>query len=474
MLVAIVDPTYDEKHIRAILRLLRLWNKSGFQDLAGYCMSWVEASLDSRRPEWDQYQIARDGLLVLDDHPGFSRTDEPLHLPDDTHAKVALRYLVLCRRAWGTSHIGSSPSCPAAAIVAFQIIQMECSGAGCLVPNTQLLGDPLIQTLAWAAERNPNHPAHFRPLAVEIFTLVGGMWFDPWVDNIPLDDRARFIDALGNVLDAPDPHGDHDPSTQLLLARCTGRYEDEMFEGRTGSFVCRSSNIFLIPLLFGLCSSQSWRNYITGSTFSFVAHTSFEPDKWVVWLQHTLKMITSNSRLDITLMVERLKELECYGVLALVIQSIWLSPDPDVLPQCLWEWVEQETVGLFRVRGNQHWAPFGGYLQSISNTCAEPSPGDTSTTPGEAARHILRYDGQPTGQEPDGESLNPRYNIEVQEPPHWEVHQARMRRLCQVLERETELQAFDVLHVLRLFPDGREAISLTSNRSNTSSFVSLS
>jgi hypothetical protein len=279
-------------------------------------------------------------------------------------------------------------------------------------------------------------------LAVEIFTLIGRLWFDPWVDSIPLDDRVRLIDA-------PDPRGDRDPSTQLLPARRAGHYEDEMFGGRTGAFECRSS------------------------AFSFMSHTSFEPDKWVVW-QHTLKMIASNSRLDITLMVERLKELECYDVLALVIQSIWLSPDPEVLPQRLWEWVEQETVGLFRVRGNQDCAPFGGYLQSISNAYAEPSPGDTSTTPGEAARHVLRYDGQPIGQEPYGEPLNPRHHIEVQEPPHWEVHQVRMRRSRQVLECEPELEGFDVPDALQLFSDGGEAISLTSNRSNTSSFVSLS
>jgi len=71
MAVAISDSTYDEEHIRVILRLLRLWNNSGFQDLAGYSMSWVEDALDSGRPERHRYQLARDTLLVLDDYPSF-------------------------------------------------------------------------------------------------------------------------------------------------------------------------------------------------------------------------------------------------------------------------------------------------------------------------------------------------------------------------------------------------------------------
>jgi hypothetical protein len=129
-------------------------------------------------------------------------------------------------------------------------------------------------------------------------------------------------------------------------------------------------------------------------------------------------MIATDSRLDIKLMVTRLKELECYDVLALVIKSIWLSPDPDVLPPHLWGWMEQETVGLFRVPGNPSWGPVRGYFPIISNTYTEPSPGDTLTTPGGAARYIFQHDGQPATQDSDGELVNTHHDIEAQQPPY--------------------------------------------------------
>jgi len=134
-----------------------------------------------------------------------------LPLSDNTHAGVSLRYLVLYHHTRGLDQTGSSPPCLTAAI---RCIRMVCSDAERPVPKTHLLGNSLIQTLTWAAGKNLKNPLHFRPLALEIFTFIGGMWFDPWVDNIPSDDRARLVDALGNVLDAPDPaHGIRDPLT---------------------------------------------------------------------------------------------------------------------------------------------------------------------------------------------------------------------------------------------------------------------
>ena len=457
MITAIFDPLYTEEHIRVILRFLRLWGDPEFQDLAGYCMSWIELTLDSGRPELHQYRIARNALLVLDDYPGFSWFDDPVPLPDDTHAKVALRYLALFHRTRGLDPTESPPG-PAAAIVAFQIIQMECSDAKRPAPKMHLLGHSLVHTLTWAAEKDPNSPLHFRSLALEVFTLIGGMWLNPWVDDIPLCDRARLVNALGNVLDAQDPtHGTPHPPTQQLLSMRMGAHKGDTFAGRTGAFVHRSSNIFLVPLLFGLCSSWSWQASVTQSTFSFVSHPSFEPDKWVVWLRHTLKMIANDSHLDITLLMKRLKELECYDALALVIKSIWLSPDPDILPQHLWPWVECKTIELFKVPHNRAWAPLRGYLPIILDTYAEPSPDDTLTTPHEAARSIFQCDEKPEAR-PSDDSYG-RHSLEVQRPSHWGIRQVcMMKRLCQVLKREKDLEGFDLLDLLRAPPnDGEDA-----------------
>ena len=458
MTVAILD-LYDEEHIRVILRFLRLWNDPGFQDLATYCMAWIEATLDSGRPELHQYRIARNALLVLDDYPGFSWFDEPIPLENDTHAKVALRYLCLYNRTQGLGQAESAPPF-AAAIVAFQIIRMECSDAKRPEPKMHLLDVSLVQTLTWASRKDPNNPLHFRLLAHEIFTLIGGLWLDPWVDDIPEYDKARFVDALGNILDARDPtHGTPHLPTQTLLSTRIGAYDDDTFASRTGAFVDRSSNIFLVPILFGLCSSRSWQTSITKSTFSFVSDPSFEPDEWVIWLRHTLKMIANDSRLDITLLVARLKELECYDALSLVIKSIWLSPDPDVLPQRLWAWVERETVELFKIPGDLGRASLRGYFPIILDTYVEPFPDDTLTSPFEAARSIFRRDEQPEARQSNGGS-HARTSFEAQRPLHWRIHQVcMMKRLCQVLKREREVDGLDALNILRTDPEDEELIS---------------
>ena len=455
MAVAIFDPSYSEEHVRVILRFLRLWGDLEFQDLAGYCMSWVEATLDSGRSDLHQYRITRNALLVLDDFPGFSWFDEPIPFADDTYAKVALRYLVLYHRTRGLDRTDSPPG-PVAAIIAFQIIRMECSDARRPDPKMHLLDDSLVHTLTWAAEKDPNSPLHFRSLALEVFTLIGGMWLNPWVDGVPHHDKTRLIDALGNILDAQDPiHGSPHSPTQLLLSMRVGAFKGDTFAGRTGAFVHRSPNIFLVPLPFVLCSSRSWQASITKSAFSFMSHPSFEHDKWVVWLRHTLKMIANDSRLDITLLVTRLKELECYEVLALVIKSVWLSPDPDILPRYLWAWAERETIELLRVQSDPGWAPLRGYLPTILDAYAEPSPDDTVITPYEAARSIFQCNEKPEARQSD-ESYG-RISLEVQRPPRWEIRQVcMMKRLCQVLRREMDLKGLDLLDLLRAPPKDGE------------------
>ena len=452
MVTAIPDLSYGEEHIRVILRFLRLWGDPGFQDLAGYCMSWVETTLNSGRPELHQHRIARNALLALDDYPGFSWFDEPTPLADDTHAGVALRYLVLYRCVKDLDQSDLSPGL-AAAVVAFQIIRMECSDVKRPEPKTYLLGESLVHALTWAAEKDPNNPLHFRPLALEIFTSVGGMWFDPWVDDISLDDKARFIDALGNVFDVQDPTSDtsHLPTQQLLSLRM-GVYGGEAFVGRTAAFVHRSSEVFLVPLPFGLCSSRSWQPHIKKSTFSFVSHPSFDPDKWVVWLRHTLKMIVNDSRLDITLLVEKLKELECYDVLELVIKSIWLSPEPDLFPRRLWPWVEQETIELFKTRNDLGSESLRRYFPLILDTYNEPFPDDTLATPYEAARSVFQHESRPSGAESYG-----RPSLEVQRPLHWRIHRVCVvKQLFQVLERGWDLEGLEILDLVRIAPGGGE------------------
>ena len=450
MMVAIFDLSYGEEHIRVILRFLRLWGDPGFQDLAECCMSWIEAALDSGRPEMHKYRIARNALLVLDDYPGFSWFDEPIPFADDAHARVALRYLTLYHRTRGLDPTDSSLGL-AAAVVALQIIQMECSDTRRPAPKMHLLDVSLVHTLTWAAENDPKKPLHFRSLALEIFTLIGGTWLLPWIDNVPADDRTRFINALGNVLDARDPtDGTPHPPTQLLLSMRMGVYEGDTFASRTGAFVHRSSIIFLVPLLFGLCSSWSWQASITKSAFSFVSYPSFEPDKWVVWLRHTLKMIANDGHLAITLLVMKLKELECYDVLALVIKSIWMSPDPGIVPPHLWAWVEQETVELFREPSKLGLAPLRGHLPMILDAYTEPSPDDTITTPYEAARSIFRCDEKPELRQ-SGEESYGRHSFEVvQRPIYWGIRQICMvKRLCQVLKRERDFEGLELLDLLR-------------------------
>ena len=423
-----------------------MWNNSGFQDFAKYCISWVEVTMDCRREAWHRYLIAGAALCALDNHPSFSEAVGCISPQDDTYAKVALRYLSLYRYTQGLDDkIDPSPACPAAAIVALQIIRVECSDVERTMPKKHILGAELVHVLTWAAESTPKNPVHFRPLALEIFTLIGGMWFDPWVDGILPEDKARFIDALGNVFDTPNlTVSNRDPLTPWYPSPGIDNYQ-AMFEGRTGSFVCRSSNVYLIPIVFGLCSSKSWHAYLKKSTFDFILHKTFESDRWSMWLRHTWRMIARDSRLDIKLIAVKLKELECYDLLALVIRSMWLSPDPDMLPPHHWEWVERETIGLFNVRRDPDWRPLEGYLPIILRAYAERPSRDMYNPPGAAARYIFQYDGQPDGPIRERRESNGRVVIKchyfwVQRPKNWRVHQVcMMKRLCQVLAREIEL-----------------------------------
>ena len=433
-----------------------MWNNSGFQDFAKYCISWAEAAMDCGREAWHQYLIAGAALCALDNHPSFSEAVGSISPNDDRYAKVALRYLCLYRHAQGLDKHDPSPARPAAAIVALQIIRTECSDVERPTPKINILGTQLVQVLTWAAEETIKNPVHFRPLALEIFTLIGGMWFDPWVDEVSPEDKALFINALGNVLDTPNlTQENRDPLTPWFHAGIgIGNYQ-AMFEGRTGSFVCRSSNVYLIPLLFGLCSSKSWQSSLRKSTFGFTFHKSFEPDRWAMWLRHTWKMIARDSRLDIRLAVTKLKELECHDVLALIIRSMWLSPDPDMLPPHHWEWVERETLGLFKVQRGPDWRPLGGYLPIILRTYTELWSDDIFNPPGAAARDIFEYDGQPDGpiRKRGGLSGSGGVTIQpfwVETPKDWRIRQVcMMKRLCQVLAREMELDGLRMLRKRR-------------------------
>ena len=394
MLAAIPHLPLDQGPIRVIMRLIRMWNNSGFQDFAKYCISWVEATLDCERGPRDRYLIGGAALCALDNHPSFSEAVGSIPPRDDGYAEVALRYLCLYRHVRGLKMFDPSPTYPTAAIVALQIIRVECSDVERPMPKTHILGTQLVHVLTWAAEPTPTNPINFRPLALEIFTLIGGLWFDPWVDKISPEDKAQFIKALGNVLDTPNlTAGNRDSPTPWPPGPGIGNYQ-QMFEGRTGSFVCRSSEVYLIPLLFGLCSSKSWQASLKKSTFDFVSHRTFKSDCWTIWLQHTWKMISRDSRLDIKLLVARLKELECYDTLALVVRSILLSPDPNMLPPHHREWVEEETLDLLHVQKDLDWRPFKDYLPIIAQTYDEPSSDDTGPPPGAAARYIFQYDGR--------------------------------------------------------------------------------
>ena len=439
MLAAIEDLSFEQGPIRVIMRLIRMWNNSGFQDFAKYCVSWAEAAMDCGREAWHQYLIAGAALCALDNHPSFSEAVGSISPKDDTYAKVALRYLGLYRQAQDLGELDPSPASPAAAIVALQIIRAECSDVERPMPKKNILGTQLVQVLTWAAEETIKNPVHFRPLALEIFTLIGGMWFDPWVDEISPENKAQFINALGNVLVTPNlTHKNRDPLTPWYPGIGIDNYQ-EMFEGQTGSFVCRSSNVYLIPLLFGLCSAKPWQSSLRKSTFDFIFHKTFEPDRWAMWLRHTWKMIARDSRLDIRLAVTKLKELECHDALALAIKSMWLSPDPDMLPPHHWELVEGETLGLFKVQRGPDWRPLGGYLPIILRTYTELWSDDICNPPDAAARVIFEHDGQPDG---------PIHWMEL--PENWRVRQVcMMKRLCQVLAREMELEGLQMLRKRR-------------------------
>ena len=417
-----------------------MWNNSSFRDFTECCISWIGITMDCRREDWHRYLIAGAALCALDNHQSFPQAVGFISPRNDRYAELALRYLDLYHYAQGLDDkIDPSPARPAAAIVALQIIRVECSDVERLTPRMHVLGIRLVHALTWAAEKTQKNPVHFRPLALEIFTLIGGMWFDPWVDEIPPEDKARFIDALGNVLDAPNlTFGSRDPLTPWTTAPCIDNYQ-EMFEGRTASFVRRSSDVYLIPLLFGLCSSKSWQACLKKSTFDFVSHKTFRSGCWAIWLRHTWKMIARDSRLDIRLIATKLKELECYDALALVIRSIWLPPDSDMLPPLHWEWVDQETLGLFRMRRGPDWRPLEGCYPILSQPYDEPWSGDRCNPPGAAARYIFEYEGEPDGPirekiELGGGMYIYHHKFEVEKPLDWMTRQVRaMERLGRVL-----------------------------------------
>ena len=449
MLAAIPHLLLDQGPIRVIMRLIRMWNNSGFQDFAKYCISWVEATLDCERKPRDRYLIGGAALCALDNHPSFSEAVGSISPTDDSCAEIALRYLSLYRYARGLDAVDPSPTYPAAAIVALQIIRVECSDVRRPMPKKRILGPSLVHVLTWAADKNPKNPVHFRPLALEIFTLIGGMWFDPWVDDISPEDKAQLVNALGNVLDTPNlTVKNRDPLTPWPPSECIDNYQ-EMFEGRTGSFVYRSSNVYIIPLLFGLCSSESWQESLKKSTFDFVSHKAFEPSNWAKWLRHTWKMIAKDSRLDIRLVVTKLKELERYDVLALLIRSIWLSPDPNMLPPHHWEWVERETLGLFEVQTSPGWRPLGGYPPTVSRTYIEFPWDDLYNSPSTAARYTFGYDGA-DGPIRGGRERGGWKGSELLRPKHWRVDQScLLKRLCQFLAREMKLEG------LHMFWEGK-------------------
>ena len=459
MVAAIPDQSFTEGQIRAIMRLIRMWNNSGFQDFAKYCISWVEVTMDCEREAWHRYLTAGAALCALDDHPSFSKAVGFISPRDDAYAEIALRYLSLYRYAQDLDdEIDPSPACPAAAIVALQIIRAECSDSERPTPKKRILGAPLVHALTWVAKNTPDNPVHFRPLALEIFTLIGGMWFDPWVDSIPQEDKTQFISALGNVLDAPNLTPENrDPLIPWPPGEGIDNYQ-EMFEGRTGSFVYRSPIVYLIPLLFGLCSSKSWQGSLKRSTFDFISHKTFRPDCWTMWLRHTWKLMARDSRLDIRLIAIKLKELERYDVLALVIRSIWLSPDPDMLLPHHWEWVEEETLGLFRVQRGPAWRPLEGYFPIIIRTYHTLSSGDPYNPPGAAVRRIFQYDRQMDSLileelEPMGQLAIKNYHFEMERPQDWRIRQVcMMKRLFQVLTREISLEG---LHMFRKWRENK-------------------
>ena len=456
MMETIPNLSFEQGQIRVIMKLIRMWNNSGFQDFPKCCLSWAEAAMDCAREDWDRYLIVGAALCALDNHPSFSVAVGSISPRNDTYAKVALRYLSLYQRVQRFHRVDPSPARPAAAIVALQIIRVECSDVKRPMPKKHILGRQLVNVLTWTVEKKAERPVHFRPLALEIFTLIGGMWFDPWVDGIPQEDKAQFIVALGNVLDTPNlTVKNRDPITPWPPGEGLSNYQ-EMFEGRTGSFVHRSRLVYLIPLLFGLCSSKSWQAYLSKSTFDFISNKTFNPNHWAIWLRHTWKLIARDSRLDVELIAIKLKELERYDVLALVIRSIWLSPDPDMFAPHHWEWVERETLGLFKLQRGPGWRPLEGYFPTILRTYVEPPSGDSQNHPGAAVRRIFQYDKQlddPVRKKfrSLGELVIQFYHFEVEKPQHWKIHQICMiQRLRQVLAREMKPER------LRVFRDGRE------------------
>jgi len=86
-----------------------------------------------------------------------------------------------------------------AVIVAFQLIWVECSDSRHPAPIRCILGNFITHTLTRVADGNPLDTPQLRPLALKIFTLVGGMWFDPQTGTISSGDKAHIVEAIGDV-----------------------------------------------------------------------------------------------------------------------------------------------------------------------------------------------------------------------------------------------------------------------------------
>jgi hypothetical protein len=72
------------------------------------------------------------------------------------------------------------------------------------VENSLFQDRERVRRLTPGSTSNPLNAVQLRPLALEIFTLIGGMWFDPWTDTISPGDKAHLVEALGYIFDVPD------------------------------------------------------------------------------------------------------------------------------------------------------------------------------------------------------------------------------------------------------------------------------
>jgi len=168
-------------------------------------MSWIEAPLDSgRRPDQDKSEIVDAALCVLDGRPLFSKeVGCIIYREGVTHLGVVMDFLALGHMENIRTAV-SNRSLWDMVIVALQLIRVECSDPRSPAPISRILGSPLVYTLTWAADGNPLDTPQLRPLALEIFTLIGGTWSGPCTSTVSSKDKARLVEALGDVLDTPN------------------------------------------------------------------------------------------------------------------------------------------------------------------------------------------------------------------------------------------------------------------------------